>query len=425
MIVVGLSDVSSGKVDPNNPIYSTDTIENQYRSFAFDNLENFVDSVDSALSLSYILLVGSPDSGHMPLDPVLHTYSGIGNTDDTVTYNYMSKSYIFIGTSSSNPEIDVPLGWWSIRNATELENIVTKTIDYETHKRDDYPNAGATIGLNPGDNNFFPSLSNYCNLMNSAGMSATDLFPMSKDELAPNVDSLFSLWSNNALDFIAYYSHGGHKGWVSTVVLEFSVSQDTLDLKAQNSDVFPVIYSGSCSSGSFEEGNPSFGEHVVAMSHGAAAFIGNAHDVAIPKIQDFGDHFMQYYTNASDTTTFGMIVEKARADVNYSMFEYYDIGIYGDPALLVKGSRNSATPITPAENNKVSLSNPRIMGNAIVFSTQSPKEISIYSINGQKLQSFVTKNKRVEIGKSLVNGIYIVNIDANDMHISKRFVINK
>ncbi|MCK5521356.1 MAG: hypothetical protein KAI81_09605, partial [Candidatus Marinimicrobia bacterium] len=217
---------------------------------------------DSDYFPEYLLLVG--DHEQLPA-----WESGI--PDDSPVDNSHITDLYYAAITKDDFLPDLLLGRFPARTPSELDNMINKTISYESLSSDNASyltdamlvagyssdNAHITYGLptiNYAQDNYLNSSHNYDKIWRLIGNYATST------ELIAAI--------NSGLSFINYTGHGSSTTWNNPPLNTSQISS------LLNNSHYPLVISNACLTGNFQENN-SFGESWLrSINGGAIGFIG-------------------------------------------------------------------------------------------------------------------------------------------------------
>ncbi|MCC6637416.1 MAG: T9SS type A sorting domain-containing protein [Ignavibacteriaceae bacterium] len=204
---------------------------------------------DPGLKPEFVLLVGDVDK--------IPAWTGSGEGSPKTDLNYA----LLQGTDYY---ADVFIGRFSITNATELANIINKTIYMENNiatlaKDNVYMASQDNYSITEGTHNFVistyfqPNGFNNLKLYSNSGATTTQLIA------ALNANKMFAVYSG----------HGSESSWADGPVLSQS------QVRALTNTVFPFVYSFACVTGSYHLAE-CFGETWIRTATGASSFYGSS-----------------------------------------------------------------------------------------------------------------------------------------------------
>jgi hypothetical protein len=304
--------------------------------------DDFRDYVRSVMPC-YVLLVG--DYGDFPTHVV-------GYNNAIESYNYYVASSL-----TGHPRPDIPLGLFLVESEEELGNIVTKTIYTEnnisSYPREYYAHAGSNEPLWPWSVEFNEELLTemYDRYFINEGYNFT--LATALDD-TPNDAWTDIRMINRGIKYLIYHGHGQIHKWV------FGLGVG--GLPQLKNDIFPFVFSFSCSTGTFSgevngQSRDCFAKKMVASEYGAVAFFG-AYNISgrgmNPLLEGtvnglfnhevnnrLGDILIYAFNNTTNPNTvnqyYPVVTELERTR---SAWQFH---LFGDPALLIdalKGDLN-------------------------------------------------------------------------------------
>ncbi len=393
-----------------------------------DGIKSYIKNMyDGTGSLSYVLMVGRGKSGI----PCFNKNS--------------SNTYHPYGDMKGDTKLEVAVGCFFVRSATDLKNIITKTM-YTEKNIDTYPKTQIQFSVYASNDQ---NLVRLCGIMrdrywekpvNELTTYETSWMVPTRSEGSGKYKSDFMAAVNgNKATFIAYQGHGSQTAWTDRTSV---TSSDVNGLS--NDKVYPFIFSHACVTGSFHSSSKCFGETWTTGENGGVAFYGASVNSSYyqkifnagtacgiaqhPEIHRLGDLFIFAKNFVRDTTIPGFngtgFGNPNKADENmYNLF--------GDPALEFRKS-----PSTPIYGN-MALNKPSkgiaiysVNRNNLNFSTTKAGtyRIVITTVNGRQVAqvneyvSTVGKHM-VNLGSSLSTGVYLIKINGNRMQTIKKLSV--
>jgi hypothetical protein len=393
-------------------------------------IQNYIDSLfNEDAGLSYLLFVGQAGSGGIPYDmdgfPTYHTY----------------------GIRNNTPTMDVYVGAFFVRELSDLENIVYKTI-YTEESIEEYPKVQTQFSTFTGSTDH---IHRECTVIkdrywDNSAYTSRWMIPRAGDPNHTFVDDFLRHVNQNESSFLAYQGHGLETSWA-----DGSGRITTVDVEAlTNREVFPVVLSHACLTGSFQHGTKSFGEAWTTAEGGAVAFYGASNtSYTYQKMLNAGFAAGMAYQN--DLNTLGELFAYAKSfvrdsthvqqvsgfervrNVNSAHEKMYNL--FGDPALAlrhtpVQGITEDISGAHKSFLSDVSSHEGRLM---LTFAAPMIKtaELNIYNTLGKKMQTISLpatdeKTVTVTIADFLPAGYYYVRIDSEDSvgnGVTGRFVL--
>ncbi len=297
-----------------------------------DEFRNYVRNLMPA----YVLLVG--DYGDFPVHIIQYP------TKTIESYNYYVASSL-----TGHPNPDIPLGLFLVESETELSNIVNKTIHTENHissyPKEYYAHAGSNEPVWPWPVEFNEEILTEMNdkYFQHEGYNFT--LATALDE-TPN-----DVWTdigmiNSGIKYMIYHGHG--------LIHKWTFGLGVGGLPQLDNDIYPFIFSFSCSTGTFSGEangniNDCFAKKIVASEHGAVAFFG-AYNVSgrgmNPLLEGLvnglfnnevknrlGDVLIRAFNNTTNPDTvnkyYPVVTELERTR---SAWQFH---LFGDPAILI------------------------------------------------------------------------------------------
>ncbi|MBN2529946.1 MAG: hypothetical protein JXR76_26385 [Deltaproteobacteria bacterium] len=281
-------------------------------------IKNYIKSAYDDHAVAYVLLVG--DTNTMPA----YTYSASGSS--TVTDYY----YALVDGADYLP--DVAIGRFSGRSATEITNLVNKTVSYEkTPTGGNWKRRAVCIS----DTGYFQTTSDYnYNALVAHGFTVDKIYASMGNATAANVTNAI----NAGRLLVSYRGHGSQTGWSTTGFNNTNVNALT------NGTMLPVIISPTCLTGMYDYSSDCYSEcwNKTASStalRGAVAYWGSArisfggYNDALSKgaFDDMlgGDHIMGNVVNAAKLN---MISIYGVGDAT-CILELHMFNLFGDPNL--------------------------------------------------------------------------------------------
>lgn len=297
-----------------------------------DDFRNYIRN----LMPSYILLVGNYGdfpAHYIPYDKPVESYN-----------------YYVASSLTGHPAPDIPLGLFFVETEEELGNIVNKTIIAEnnisSYPLRYYAHAGSNEPLWPWPVEFNEEL-------------LTEMYDKYfKDEhydftMATALDDTPNdAWTdinmiNSGIKYMIYHGHGQIHKWA------FGLGVG--GLPQLDNDIYPLIFSFSCSTGSFSgevngHTGQCFAKKMVADKNGAAAFFGayNTSGRGMNPLMEgvvnglfnievrnrLGDVLVYAFNNTTNPDTVNMYYpEVTEIERTRSAWQFH---LFGDPALLIE-----------------------------------------------------------------------------------------
>ncbi len=302
---------------------------------------------------TYLLIVGDTSTSG---DNIIASPATVTSpSNDHVTDNY----YVRLQGTDYVPEMYY--GRFSVSSATELTNVITKTMTFEKTLMPSLSYLGNAVMIAGADATYAPTYGNgqinygtthYFNATNGI-TSDTYLYPASASSDAQVIAN-----ANAGRGYINYTAHGSETGWYDPA---FSVS----DVNAMtNTNKYGVMVGNCCLTNAFDYSSPCFGEAVIRKANaGGVAYIGGtnstywnedywwgigyktpiqaaAHPYSATTLGAYdamfhthGEAFTDWATTVGETNFMGnlAVVQSASTYQNY----YWEIySIMGDPSLM-------------------------------------------------------------------------------------------
>ncbi|MGI6198171.1 MAG: C25 family cysteine peptidase, partial [Candidatus Cloacimonadaceae bacterium] len=212
---------------------------------------------------TYLLIIGD-ESGTNSI------VSNAGATGSHVT----DLTYVRLSGSDYMPEMYY--GRFSVSSATELANIINKTITFEKTQMPNLSYLGKTVLIAGVDATWAPTHGNgairyattqYFNTTHGI-TSNTYLYPDSQNRAADIIAN-----ANDGRGYMVYTAHGSETSWADPT---FAVS----DVNAMtNSGKYGVMVGNCCITNKFNHSSPCFGEAVIRKANGGGvAYIGGSNN---------------------------------------------------------------------------------------------------------------------------------------------------
>jgi len=211
---------------------------------------------------TYLLIVGDTSTSGDNI---------IANTGESSTAHVTDLSYVRLNGTDYLPEMYY--GRFSVSSATELGNIISKSITFEKTQMPDLSYLGNVVMIAGVDSGYAPTYGNgqinygtthYFNGSNGI-TSDTYLYPASGSS-----DAAIIANANSGRGYMNYTAHGSETSWADPT---FSVS----DVNAMtNTGKYGVMVGNCCITNKFNyTGGPCFGESIIRKANaGGVAYIG-------------------------------------------------------------------------------------------------------------------------------------------------------
>jgi len=263
---------------------------------------------------------------------------------------------------------EVMVGRFPVANATELSNMIRKTLRYERATASDLrPIVHAAEKMDLGSlvyaTGFMEQLRNGAT---SDGLTSLGFknSPYSEtfDTDRTFYDSDAALWTgSNALSFLnqnfSCLNHIGHGSSKTCMKISLAQTSSQNALQAFTNTMPYFVYSQACSCGAFDTSD-CFAEQIVTVSNAAFAAIMNARDGwEYPNVVGGYSHrFHRCFWDVAlrgNATRFGEINEASRRmsiylltnySANYWRWVYYELNLFGDPATPFAAAVNTVPP---------------------------------------------------------------------------------
>lgn len=378
--------------------------------------------------LKYALLIGNSGRSGIPY------FTGSYNT----FHNY--------ALMDSDAYWDIYVGCFFVSSATDLKNIIHKTMHTEQNI-EEYPKVTTQFTSYTSR----PHIEQQCLKIKqtywepSVYEPSWMIPPYSGGNSLQYVQDLKNQINGNGSSIIAYQAHGMEDGWVNGgSYYSRANSIDVNDVKMfTNNEVYPVVMSFACVTGSFQL-NGGFGETWTTAEGGACAFIGSSKNssyyqkglnaaIASAYCDDqyktigeiFGEakRFMRdsssYYQNLLDAGSFVLADEQM-----YNLFGDPGMHVKTKPVAIIKSN------VTTAVNNGLTCNS--IHKGSVEFSIAKAGtySASIVSLNGKIIdkvvvnRSFATGANNFSFNESkLSEGMYLLSIEGMDQTATKKFTV--
>jgi hypothetical protein len=284
--------------------------------------------------LAYVLLIGDTEGeGNAEFMPVAYDKDVI---EDEYNLNYASDYYYSCVTnfdSSYDSFGDVFIGRICVDDAIELQNLINKTIEYES---EDYFSiwqenvlltAGdvSDIGWGPGGLN--PSVSATFNVIENSIPLNYDVTQLKMFEIGQTATRQFNVENVNQGDFwLNYYGHGNVTNWQSFYPSDYQ--------QLNNGEKQPLIISIACKTGWFDHAsiNDCMGEYfTVDYDKGAIGYLGASRNAGSTS----GLLLIEYINTAfweHEAYICGEFITEAM-NQSYYLYNRFNYNFFGDPAL--------------------------------------------------------------------------------------------
>jgi len=290
----------------------------------------------------YVLLVGD--------------YADVGGWERVLNSGESIKTDLPYSLLEGNDHYaDVGFGRWSVTSVTELNNIISKTIEMENKFRASIINPKRATLIADDDYwiltflgiSFYNDIVKVKTKLNNDGYSSTIISEYHGGTVQDIINSL-----NNGSYLACYSGHGdgNTRAWIGP-------NFGTSDVNSLTNSIYPVIFSFACHVGNFahqgntakeirtKSENPCLGEKFIRVERGACAFWGTTRTVdymadhALIKYV-FTDRFHQY-------SNISKITNRSIKDLlnNFSLFDITETNrlvseaaynLLGDPSLQIR-----------------------------------------------------------------------------------------
>lgn len=383
--------------------------------------------------LTYVLLIGGPANG-LPYEHDVH------------------RTFHNFGLVDGDDQLDVALGCFFVSNETDLSNIIHKVMHTEKNI-DNYPKVTTQFTSYTTR----PHIEQQCATIRDTYWKSGDsdyevswMIPTyeSKNNLQ-YVEDLRNQINGNGSSIISYQAHGGEDGWVdggsyyAPDSRNRGYSFDVSDVdQLTNDEVYPVIMSFGCVTGSFHQAG-GFGEKWLTAKGGASAFIGSS-ELSGSYQKCFNAALAECWID-DEINTLGELFLTAKNKLRSNKDHYTSLmnapfgsgdaeqmyNLYGDPGMHIKRAPtpivkslcasidlNSAL-ITAVNGTKISFNLPRVGAYAVSITTANGRVVhSIHSHSFNSLQNQI--NLQSEL---LSSGIYFLSITGMDFHKVESFLL--
>ncbi len=401
-----------------------------------DAIKSYIKNLyNGAGSLGYVLFIGQ---GKTEL-PCFTASTSAGTANTFHPY----------GDVEGDSDMDIAVGCFFVRSATDLENMINKTMHTE-RSIDSYPKEQIMFSVYADNDD---NLVRLCGIMrdryweqpeNSEMEYATSwMMPeRGKGQSSGYYKSDFlNAVNSNSATFIAYQGHGSTTGWTDQTNVTTS---DVNNLS--NDEVYPFVFSHACVTGSFHNSSKCFGETWTTSENGAVAFYGSSVNSSYyqkqlnagsacaiaqrPEITKIGDLFVFAKKFVRDTTIPGF---SGTGFGTPNMNDENMYNLFGDPGLDFR-----TNPVAIAGGHKnISSVNESIAVNvldrsSLNLSLKEPGKYSmvISSLNGRTIarlnKTFSSAGTHTVAFNSVIpNGVYIVKIKGENITTSKKLSFMK
>lgn len=363
----------------------------------------------------------------------------VGNPSKMPHFTGSPKSYWqYSLQSGSDKYSDCFVGMLPVRSASDLTNVVKKTIHTEKNIND-YPNQVSLYSTYDGDGHIHREVKyikdNYWDKgeYESDWQIADNNSSLSASQATANVKKTIN---DNASKIVCYQGHGSTSGW------QHGFKSSDLS-KLTNTEVYPFVWGYACQTGAISS-SPSFAERWLTAERGACMYTGaSVNSGSYQKVLNAG--MARATAVEPDLTTIGQIFFYAKhfvfdTTISAPGFQAGNktqgakmYNLFGDPAL------ETTEYTTPIINKNAS-----VLGNHLWINGVTPQSISlnipcqglytleIHSAAGQKIQTLV-REKALPAGNqtfqwnthSLGSGLYLINLTGQDNQNTERFVLLK
>ncbi len=198
-----------------------------------NSIKAYIQDMYTNSGIRYVLLVG--DTNSIPA----YMYAGTAASD-----------YFYSLVSGFDPLADIAVGRFSARSATEVANMVKKSVDYEQT-----PYVGNTAWYKKAtlisDAGYFQDTSNWvASFLTARGYTVTKLYQSLGNANVANVTAAI----NGGSAFVNYRGHGWEDGWGTSGFSNTNVNALT------NGRMLPVIISPTCLTGCYDAPSDCYSE---------------------------------------------------------------------------------------------------------------------------------------------------------------------
>lgn len=398
-------------------------------------IKSKIKEVHSDGGLKYALLIGGP-AGGIPYE--------------TGSYN----TFHGYGLMDNDKLLDVAVGCWFVSNTTELANIINKTMHTD-----------ANIGTYPKVTTQFtsytsrPHIEEQCNAIkkeywDKSIYEVSWMIPAASGGSASQyISALKTQINQNKTSIIAYQAHGAEDGWVNggsyrsnSQESDRGLSVDVSDVKALTNDqVYPIIMSFACVSGSFQK-KGGFGETWLTAKGGASAFIGSSKNSSHyqkcfngslasafcnPSIQTLGDLFVAGKNYLRDSTSHfqSLLTTNSSGNVTIAKDDEKMYNLFGDPGMRIKAFPSKTnTPLIVKTAPIITINSITESGIHFAVSNAGEYTVNISMLNGKSLTA-LAKQTYIPAGVfslswndvEVSNGVYLLRISGKHGVFSHRF----
>lgn len=393
-------------------------------------IQNKIEEMYNGDGLKYVLLIGNSGYSGIPY------FSGSYNT----FHNY--------GLVDSDTYWDVYVGCFFVSSASDLENVIHKTMHTERNI-DDYPKVTTQFTSYTTR----PHIEKQCRKIketywdNSVYEPSWMIPPYSGGSSMQYVQDLKDQINGNGTSIVTYQAHGAENGWVNGgSYYSRANSIGVSDVRSfTNNEVYPVVLSFACVTGSFQK-NGGFGEVWTTAEGGACAFIGSS-KVSSYYQKGLNAAIASGYCN-DELKTIGEIFGEAKRYMRDSSSYYQNLldagsfvladeqmyNLFGDPGLHVKTKPDlKVSNINVANNAHKALSFMNIDNNKVTFNiaTEGNYSVNILSLSGKVIanvatnQLFTAGQNSVQLTAPLANGMYLFSIAGMNQESTSKIAIIK
>lgn len=253
----------------------------------------------------------------------------VGDVEDIPSRDNPASD-LYYSTIDSSIYPDIFLGRFSVSNAAELANIISKTIVMENNLHTFVPRNLYIGGADDSNGDIAEETHEYCinNYFDQAGYISIRRYVNSDPAIAK--DSVLSD-INSGIIFSFYSGHGGNTFWA---VGPWTIANN--DIETLNNTIYPFTYSFACYTGTYTRDN-CFTEELTRAEQGAVIAVGaSAASSWIPDKDLQTGMVDAMFDDANPQTSIAASLNAGKMNVSNSQQKYFEMyNLIGDPALEI------------------------------------------------------------------------------------------
>lgn len=300
------------------------------------NVKRFIEE-EKNKGLSYVLLVCNGDL--------------ISMSDTLVNSHYIFGDYYY-GCQDGNIEAEIPIGRFPINSVAGFENMVNKTIKYESNI-DYYPNALLVAHAMGAPYNYQQCCEEIRTGLYSESMSFTKAYGASTDLQGNNATNAYVVNEiNSGYNIVNYRGHAdtnlwGYGEWGIPAWNNLGECFWSSEINNMDSTTCSIFFCIACNTGNLDSATECMLETFTKSNHGAVAFVGATRPTDTETNSQFNKLLFQKLLNdgvyhLGDLNMSAHLQHINYAATNQQGYDYNDISINalsyicgGDPTLEI------------------------------------------------------------------------------------------